>query len=252
MSKMSEMDMEREEMEEGRILSADFGLSVPPTPAEVAPAPPRTVETVTLEIRTLQRQAQQIMLSYAVEIGRRLEEVKAILPHGQWGDYLKNEVDYSQSTANNFMRIYREYGAAQQSLFGGEAKELLIMKKILALILSVVLVLSLVGCSEADKVNANLSKDADYFNCERRITVYNARTDTIILTVEGYMSISNNSSSELVVTCKTGANEYKKNYVYLNDYTLYVVEDVTGTHTDPYHYKMYFHTEFPFDVEARP
>ena len=115
------------------------------------------------------------------------------------------------------------------------------MKKILALILSVVLVLSLVGCSEADKVNANLSKDADYFNCERRITVYNARTDTIILTVEGYMSISNNSS-----------NEYKKNYVYLNDYTLYVVEDVTGTHTDPYHYKMYFHTEFPFDVEARP
>ena len=126
------------------------------------------------------------------------------------------------------------------------------MKKILALILSVVLVLSLVGCSEADKVNANLSKDADYFNCERRITVYNARTDTIILTVEGYMSISNNSSSELVVTCKTGANEYKKNYVYLNDYTLYVVEDVTGTHTDPYHYKMYFHTEFPFDVDARP
>lgn len=126
------------------------------------------------------------------------------------------------------------------------------MKKILALILSVVLVLSLVGCSEADKVNANLSKDADYFNCERRITVYNARTDTIILTVEGYMSISNNSSSELVVTCKTGANEYKKNCVYLNDYTLYVVEDVTGTHTDPYHYKMYFHTEFPFDVEARP
>ena len=126
------------------------------------------------------------------------------------------------------------------------------MKKILALILSVVLVLSLVGCSEADKVNANLSKDADYFNCERRITVYNARTDTIILTVEGYMSISNNSSRELVVTCKTGANEYKKNYVYLNDYTLYVVEDVTGTHTDPYHYKMYFHTEFPFDVEARP
>ena len=122
MSTMSEMDMERQEMEEGRILSADFGLSVPPAPAEVAPAPPRTVETVTLEIRTLQRQAQQIMLGYAVEIGRRLEEVKAILPHGQWGDYLKNEVDYSKSTANNFMRIYREYGAAQQSLFGGEAK----------------------------------------------------------------------------------------------------------------------------------
>ena len=121
MSKMSEIDLEREEMEEGRLLSEDFGLTIPAASVEIK-APPRTVETVTLEIRTLQRQAQQIMLGYAVEIGRRLEEVKAILPHGQWGDYLKNEVDYSQSTANNFMRIYREYGAAQQSLFGGEAK----------------------------------------------------------------------------------------------------------------------------------
>ena len=118
MSKMSEIDLEREE---GRLLSEDFGLTIPAAPVEIK-APPRTVETVTLEIRTLQRQAQQIMLGYAVEIGRRLEEVKAILPHGQWGDYLKNEVDYSQSTANNFMRIYREYGATQQSLFGGEAK----------------------------------------------------------------------------------------------------------------------------------
>lgn len=115
------------------------------------------------------------------------------------------------------------------------------MKKILCLILVLLLVLgALSGCSEAAKVNANLSKDADYFNCERRITVYNARTDNVILTVEGYMSISNNNSSELVVTCKTGNNEYKKNYVYLNDYTLYVVEDITGTHTDPYHYKLHF------------
>ena len=127
------------------------------------------------------------------------------------------------------------------------------MKKILCLILVLLLVLgALSGCSEAAKVNANLSKDADYFNCERRITVYNARTDNVILTVEGYMSVSNNNSIELVVTCKTGNNEYKKNYVYLNDYTLYVVEDITGTHTDPYHYKLHFHTEFPVAVEMKP
>jgi len=126
------------------------------------------------------------------------------------------------------------------------------VKKIAAILLVILLTFSLSACSEADKVNANLSKDADYFNCERRITVYNARTDNVILTVEGYMSVSNNSASELVVTCKTGANEYKKNYVYLNDYTLYVVEDITGTHTDPYHYQMYFHTEFPVTVDLKP
>ena len=118
------------------------------------------------------------------------------------------------------------------------------MKKLLAALFALMLcVITLSACSEADKVNTNLSKQADYFECERRITVYNARTDTIILEAEGYMSVSNNSASELIVTCKVGQNEYKKNYIYLNDYTLYVVEDITGTHTDPYHYQLYFHTE---------
>lgn len=128
------------------------------------------------------------------------------------------------------------------------------MKKkiVLIVMLLAALVLVLTGCSEADKVNANLSKQADYFECERRITVYNARTDNIVLETEGYMSISNNTSGELVVTVKTGPSTYKKNYIYLNSYTLYVVEDITGTHTDPYHYKIYFHTEHPFSVETKP
>ena len=106
--------------------------------------------------------------------------------------------------------------------------------------------------SEASKVNANISKQADYFESERRITVYNARTDNIIMYLEGYISISNNTSRELVVTAKVGENLYKKNYIYLNDYTLYVVEDITGTHTDPYHYKIYFHQEVLPSIEVKP
>ena len=129
------------------------------------------------------------------------------------------------------------------------------MKNRRALLLAaIMLIASLAGCTtrEADKVNYNMNVAADNFSCERRITVYNARTDKIILYAEGYMSISNNSSSELVVTCKVGANEYKKNYIYLNDYTLYVVEDITGTHADPYHYLIEFHTEFPVNVDVKP
>lgn len=125
-------------------------------------------------------------------------------------------------------------------------------KRIILVAMMLVVLFSLCTCSEASKVNANLSKQANYFECERRITVYNARTDKIILAAEGYMSVSNNSANELVVTVKTGPSSYKKNYIYLNDYTLYVVEDITGTHTDPYHYKMYFHTEFPVTVETKP
>ena len=126
------------------------------------------------------------------------------------------------------------------------------MKKFICLTLVLCTLLIFGGCSEADKVNANISKQADYFECERKITVYNARTDNIILEAEGYMSISNNVNDELVVTVKTGPSEYKKNYVYLNDYTMYAVEDITGTHTDPYHYKLYWHTDVLPDVEVRP
>ena len=111
------------------------------------------------------------------------------------------------------------------------------------------------GCAEQvlkRQVVETALADIQRLERERRITVYNARTDKIILEAEGYMSLSNNTSRELVVTVKTGPNEYKKNYVYLNDYTMYVVEDITGTHTDPYHYKLYFHTEFPYSVEMKP
>lgn len=124
------------------------------------------------------------------------------------------------------------------------------IKKIAALMLiAICLCTCLVGCTEADNVNHNLSQAADSFQVMRRITVYNARTDLIILEMEGAMSISNSATNELVVTCMTGSNQYKKNYVYLNDYVIYVVEDITDTVTDPYHYKVHFYTAVPdFDI----
>lgn len=65
------------------------------------------------------------------------------------------------------------------------------MKKIL-LALALAASILLCGCSsEADKANYNISKQADYFESERKITVYNARTDKVIMEAEGYMSISN-------------------------------------------------------------
>lgn len=82
----------------------------------------RDLGAVTLEIKTLQRQAQQMILSYAIEIGRRLTEAKSLVEYGTWGAYIKEELGYSQSTANNFMRIFEAYGQEQGSLFGGEAK----------------------------------------------------------------------------------------------------------------------------------
>lgn len=80
--------------------------------------PTRTLAQVTEEIRYLDAQAQRLVLGHAIEIGRRLKEAKELVPYGEWGDYIEKELSYSQSTAQNFMRIFDEYGAAQQSLFG--------------------------------------------------------------------------------------------------------------------------------------
>jgi chromosome segregation ATPase len=78
----------------------------------------RTPEVIAIEINSIRDQAQRILLSASVEIGRRLTEAKAMLPHGEWGNWLADSVDYKQSTANNLMNIFEKYGSDQLSLFG--------------------------------------------------------------------------------------------------------------------------------------
>ena len=77
----------------------------------------RNIETITGEIRAL----QQNTLACAIEIGRRLQEAKELLPYGEFGDWLR-EVDFRPSTANNMMRLFEEYGSPQSALFGAELK----------------------------------------------------------------------------------------------------------------------------------
>ena len=111
---------------------------------------------------------------------------------------------------------------------------------------------AMTGCSEADQVSQNISQEADNFNVTRKLTVLNARTDTILLNLTGTFALKNNSDNELEVIIETAEGRYQKDYVYLNDYTMYVVEDITGTHTDPYHYKLYFHTDVLPTIEVKP
>lgn len=116
-------------------------------------------------------------------------------------------------------------------------------KKIVAVLMVVCMVVGLVACSTADTVSHNLSKEANEFNVYRKITVTNARTDTIMLQAEGYMSLNNNEENELALTIKTGENQYCKNYVYLNDWTCYVVEQTEPKEADKYHYELTFYPE---------
>lgn len=78
----------------------------------------KSPEVLAAEIRALTAS----MLANIIEIGRRMCQAKEILPHGQFGEWVKTKTGYSQSTANNFMKLFQEYGAAQESLFGAEVK----------------------------------------------------------------------------------------------------------------------------------
>lgn len=112
-------------------------------------------------------------------------------------------------------------------------------KKIIATIIIVGMLL--VGCTEADKVSSNVSQEADNFNVIRRLTVLNARSDKPMFELIGAFSITVDSAdNQLEVICETGENEYKKHFIALNEWTMYVVEDVSGAEVDKYRYEVNF------------
>ena len=104
-------------------------------------------------------------------------------------------------------------------------------KKIMAALLCGAMMCSLSACRESERVAYNISKEADNFNVTRRLEV-----------------ISNNSENELEVTVETGQGVYKKHLVYLNDWTIYVVEDVSGAYVDKFHYEVNFLPEMIIPV----
>ena len=113
------------------------------------------------------------------------------------------------------------------------------MKKIIkALALATLLVTT--GCTQADKVRYNITEDADSFNITRRITVFNTRTDKVLMQMTGVMSIKTDSDTkELNVLVKDGETYYK-HLIYLNDDTTYVMEDVGGADVSRSAYEIHF------------
>lgn len=82
----------------------------------------RSLATVTAEIRAYQDAARRMAVEYSIEIGRRLVEAKDMVSHGEWGAYLREELGFSQSTANNHMNMFRAYAADQMRLDGAAVK----------------------------------------------------------------------------------------------------------------------------------
>ena len=65
----------------------------------------RDIDTITQEILDLKKVAGGAIL----DIGRRLMEAKEQLAHGEWLPWLNEQVEFSERTAQNFMRLAREW-----------------------------------------------------------------------------------------------------------------------------------------------
>ena len=85
---------------------------------------PAEVETLTAEINVYKQQAGACI----VEIGRRLMRAKELLPHGQWAAWLAEKVEFSERTAQNFMRVAKEYANPQPVADLGLTKALLLLQ----------------------------------------------------------------------------------------------------------------------------
>ena len=96
---------------------AQFGLASP------AVSEARDIETITSEILSLKKTAGDAILA----IGHRLIEAKSLLAHGEWLPWLTEQVEFSERSAQNFMRLAREWSNPQTLADLGAAKVLVLL-----------------------------------------------------------------------------------------------------------------------------
>lgn len=111
------------------------------------------------------------------------------------------------------------------------------MKKIILLIIGILL---LTGCTDAETVSYNLSKEADMFKVKRRITFINLRSDEFLFTIIGSCSIQDGTSNELNVICKVGEDKYQKHMLKNAAETTYIVEQLEYSEVSKYDYEIVF------------
>lgn len=128
------------------------------------------------------------------------------------------------------------------------------MKKVISVILTIVLVATiLTGCTQADRVSRNLSKEADNFNSIRQLTVINCIEGDVLFQMTGRLSIyADMADNQLEIVVEVDRGVYQKHFIGLSDNVTYVVEDLGFNNVSNYQYTLNFNPKMwiPFDVET--
>ena len=99
----------------------DLGALIAQT---MAPPPRvRSIEVITGEILDAKRTGGEAILT----IGRCLIEAKELLPHGEWKAWLEESVEFSERSAQRFMRLAREWSNPTTLSDLGASKALMLL-----------------------------------------------------------------------------------------------------------------------------
>lgn len=125
-------------------------------------------------------------------------------------------------------------------------------KKIIGIVISIVLVMILAGCTESSRVSYNLSQQADNFNDVRQLTVINCIQGDVLFQMTGKMSIKADTIDNQLEVVVEENGEYKKHFVGLSNNVTYVVEDITSGDVDKYKYTLNFNPNMwiPIGVDS--
>ena len=107
-------------------------------------------------------------------------------------------------------------------------------------VIFVIIALLISGCSDDARIaQRNMQKAADNFEIMRRVVFYNAILDKIVMVTEGKCSVEAGNLRTSVI-CKTGPNQYIRNFYGQSDNTVYFVEQMTPVPVNVYHYRRTF------------
>lgn len=83
----------------------------------------RDIDIITEEINFYKQQAGMAIL----EIGKRLAEAKSQLSHGEWLPWLEEKVEFSERSAQQYIRLWKEYGKSATVADLGVRKALVLL-----------------------------------------------------------------------------------------------------------------------------
>ena len=70
----------------------------------------RSPEVIRTEIKTIEAQVYKTTLDGVIQIGKRLQELKEMIGHGNWLTWCRENLGYSDRQARRYIEISNEYG----------------------------------------------------------------------------------------------------------------------------------------------